>query len=69
MADVVAQPRTWKGLLFLVLLVFAVVFFFAATSIIIWAIVVAVVGAFLFVVRLIIRGLVTRGDRRFGGGA
>lgn len=68
MVDLVATPRTWKGVLFLVLVGFAAVFFVAATSLLVWAVVVGVVALVLWLVWLAIRGANRRGAGWFGGG-
>lgn len=68
MVDLVAAPRTWKGILFLVLVVFAVVFWFAATGLLVWGLVVLAVGAVLWLLWLAIRGANRRGMDRMGGG-
>lgn len=68
MVDFVATPRTWKGVLFLLLVAFAAVFFLAATSLLVWAIVVGVVAFVLWLVWLAIRGVNRRGAGLFEGG-
>lgn len=67
MVDLVATPRTWKGILVLIFVAFAALFWLAATGLIVWAVVVLAFAAVLLIVWFVIRGITRRGDRRFGG--